>query len=408
MGIVEARLVNEDDELAARVVEVRHSRGSFTTPTYAVNVFELDRRIIKEDDLQGVVEVSMSFKPERLSAINRDVHLQQQLEGKVNSYIGRVPQNQLVVVVPIVRSKQRRGLSLNEAFSYGTHIAELVAHPRADVVCTPIFHRVAEKNIEVLIEKFLEAMTSYNVGVALSIPYTSREMWEKLVEIYLRQLDRNSRALQNFLCVDYNGSNPISKYILHNYVLRYVKTLQEDIGEAVVIYGANVKYSNVIRKYDELPARDLIAYFTQLDMFGGNHKERGLTKEVAEKSKAEESLWREKLLNRERYTYINVEKMVKEPKLAIPEVEHVVELINAGHHISYIKKRVKRINVKHTLAETEVLKPLFSGKGWQHYEKPKQYLNSKEILKIDEIILKRLEAYNKVLKSRTKKLDEYT
>jgi len=407
MGIIESRLVNEDDELAARVVEIKHSRGSLTTPAYAVNALELDRSIIKEDNLQGIVEVSISFRPEQLSSMNRDIHYQQQLENKINSYIGRIPKDQLIVVVPIIRSKQKFELNLNEASFYGAYIPELVFHPRADLICTPIFHRVAERHIDVLIEGFLEAMTSYKVSVALSIPYMSREMWGKLMEIYLRQLDRNNRALQNFLCVDYSGSNPISRYTLHNYVLRYVKTLQEDTGEAVVVYGANVKYSNVVKKYDELPARDLVAYFTQLDVFGENHKERGLTKEVAKKSKAEESLRRQKLLNRERYTYINIERMDKEPELATPEVGHVINLIKTGYHVSYIEKTVKRINIRHILAEAEILKPLFSGKGWQQYEKPKQYLNSKEILKIDEIILERLETFTKILKPRTKKLDEY-
>jgi len=249
-------------------------------------------------------------------------------------------------------------------------------------------------------------MTSYDVGVALSIPYTtSRQMWEKLFEIYLDHSNRNSRALPNFLCVDYNGSNPMLKYALHNYVLRLAKTLQDSIGEPIIIYGANVKYGNVLKKYEELPAEDLISYFTQTDIIGENHKEKGLPQEVAEKSRADESLWREKLLNRERYTYINIEKMVNEPKLAIPEINHIAELIKENYKSSRIKRRVKQINIKHILAETGVLKPLFSGQGWQQYEKPMQYLNSKEILKMDKTILKRLEEYNKILKS--KNLDEY-
>jgi len=154
MGVIEASLIEEGDELATRALNVRHSRGSFATPAYAVNIAEFDRNIIKENDLQGIAEVSISFTPERLKDLNKDARRQQQMEDKINSLMSRALRNQLVVGLPILKGKKRRELSSNEASSYGTYIAELIAHPRTDVVCTPIFHRVAETNVEVLMENF--------------------------------------------------------------------------------------------------------------------------------------------------------------------------------------------------------------------------------------------------------------
>ena len=85
---------------------------------------------------------------------------------------------------------------------------------------------------------------------------------------------KNDRLLLNFLYVDYNGSNPISKYALHNYVLGYTWALQEEADEPVAMYGVNVKHSKVSQKHDEIPARDLAVYFAQADLFGENHKRK--------------------------------------------------------------------------------------------------------------------------------------
>jgi len=302
---------------------------------------------------------------------------------------------------------QKRELSADEASSYGKYIAELVANSKADIVCTPIFHRIAEKRFEILVKAFLDAVASYSVGVALSIPYASRDMRDRLVEIFLDSANRNNRALLNFVCVDYNSSNPISKYALHNYVLRYAKELQDEIGEPVAVYGANVKYSRAAKKYDELPARDLAGFFARLDMFGGSHKRKPIPGEVAEKLRAEESVWKQKLLNRVRYTYISLDKMAEDPDLAVPEVELVEELIAKGFGRSQVEKTVKQINIRSILAEVDVLRSLFSGRGWQHFENPIQYLSSKEIAKIDDKLFKNLKSYAEILKPRTRRLDEY-
>ncbi len=404
---IEVKLLNEHEDVPARTLRIKHARGSLETPAYAVNVAEIDRRLIREDDLQGIVEVLVSFKSEQLENMNRDASLQQQFEYRMNSYMRRIPSDQLVVAIPILESKQGLTLSDSKAAVYGIYIAELISNPSIDIICTPVFHRVAEPLIKILVEEFLHAMTTYNINVALSIPYASRETWEKLIEIYFKWLNKNNRMLLNFLCVDYNGSNPISKYTLHNYVLRYTQTLQEEINESIVVYGVNVKYSRVAKKYDELPARDLAAYFAQLDVFGENHKRKAIPKEVAERIKTKEPLSKQKLLNRERYTYISLDKMLENPTLAIPEVKLVKTLVEEGRHTKYIERIAKRVNIRNTLSEAKILKQVFNGKGWQTFEKPIQYLMSKEIVRIDNILLQRLESFAKSRRPRTKKLDEY-
>ena len=405
MTVIETRLVNEYDDIPSRAVIVKHAKGSLVTPTYAVSVTEIDQKFVKSEDLRGAVEVFVRFGQELLERVHKDIELRKRLEYRVNSYMKKIPGDQLVVAVPVIEGK-REYITIDKASFYGIHIAELVSHRYVDIVCTPTLHGIAEEHFDILVEKFLEAMNSFDVEVALSIPYyVSRTMWDKLIKIYSEAVDRNNRVLLNFLCVDYNGSNPISKYALHNYVLRYARTLQDEIGEPVVVYGVNVKYSRVVRKYDELPARDIASYFARVDLFGKNHRRLPIPGDVAERLESEESLKKQKLLNRRRYTYISLDKMIEDPNLAVPEISFVKGLVDEKHDRSLIERVVNRINMKSILAEIDILRPLFSGLGWQHFENPLEYLNTKEMVKMDSMLTRRLKEFSKVLTS--KRLDEY-
>lgn len=406
---IEVELLNEDNIILARSVRIRHARGSLETPVYAVSAAQIYRRVIGQGDLQGVVELSMMFRPEQLDSMARDASLQQKFEHRVNSYVKKIPSDQLVVTVPLLES--RRGFPLSDnndrALTYGDYIAELVSNPRVDITCTPVFHGVAERIIELLVEEFLHAMTSYNIDVALSIPYASRECWGRIVKIYFKWLSNNNRMLLNFLCVDYNSSNPIAKYALHNYALRYTRTLQEEISEPVAIYGVNVKYGRVAGKYEELPARDLASYFAQLDIMGENHKRRALPKEVIEKTRSESSFDKQKLLNRKRYTYISLGKMLENPGLAIPEIKYFQGIEEERHRIKDIERIARQVNLRSILTEAKILKQIFSGKGWQGYGKPEEYLKSKKIIHIDSTLLKKIKNFAKPYKYKAKKLDKY-
>lgn len=266
---IETRLLIEHDDILARTLRIKHARGSLETPAHAVSILDIGRAPLGESDLQGIVEVPVVFKPEHLEAMGRSTQRQRQFEYRMNSYLGRIPSSQLTIAVPLLEAVRGAEFSRDKAPVHAAYIAELVAHPRMDVVCTPVFHGVIEEQAKALLEEFLHTMTTYSVGVALSIPYTSRETRQELIGTYFRWVDKNNKMLLNIVCVDYNGSNPISKYSLHNYVTTYTRTLQRETGEPVAVHGVNVKYSRIARKYDELPARDLTSYYAQLDMFGG-------------------------------------------------------------------------------------------------------------------------------------------
>jgi len=410
---IRVKLLREGEDVLARAVEVSHSRGSLRTPSYAVNVIDIDRRLLREKDLLGIAEIYTAFRLEQLKSLSRDISLQQEFEYRMNSYVRRVPSDQLAIAIPLLGGGQGYSFSDDEEISkYATFITELMTNPRVDLICTPAFHRIAEDRIPIFIEKFLEATTSYSKDTALTMPYASRETRDKVVETYLKWADKNNRALLNFLCIDYNGSNPISKYSYHNYVLGYVWLLERETGEPVVMYGVNVKYSRVAKKYDELPARDLVSYFTQVDIYGRSHKRRPIPGEVAERLRADEAVKKQKLLNRERYTYVSLDKMYKDQSLRPPEVEaEIIEqlLAEASYNIRRVERKIKLINIMITIMEAKVLGEFFRSGEYDSFKTPLQYLKSKEIVRIDNILLQRLEKLAKLHRHelRTKSLDEY-
>ncbi len=398
---IEIKLLNMDDEVLGRTLYIRHNRGSFYTPAYALSVLDFDGEIGVSP--KGVVEVYLNFKPESLKMISSEENRERWLTYSMNTYTKRIPLDQLVLFIPAVE-KGREQIESSNAKEYGSHIAELTSHPRADIVCTPVFNRISEEKMTPVIEGFLEAMTAYRNYVALTIPYAPRDTRRKVIETYLKLTDKNNRMLVNILCVDYDASNPITRYIFHNHILNNLRILERELNEPVILIGVNVKHGRISQKYNEWPAKDLTSYYVELDVIARNHKRKPLPEGVLEKIKIEEKE-KHKLLNTNRYTYISLQQMLREPNLAIPEIKYVEKILDRKP--GRLEKTVKIINSKKKIEETHVLKQLFNGKGWREYEKPLQYLKAKEIAKIDKNTIVKIEKIAKRHSRKTETLDYF-
>ena len=69
----EGKVVEESEDVLTRAVEVSHSRGSLRTPAYAVNVLDVDRKLLNEGDLLGVAEIHTVFRPKQLKNSSRNM-----------------------------------------------------------------------------------------------------------------------------------------------------------------------------------------------------------------------------------------------------------------------------------------------------------------------------------------------
>jgi hypothetical protein len=400
--VLRVKLADSCEGSLARVLDIGSSRGSFQTPTYAVSVGYIDGIILKEDVLRGIVELPIHLSFKELGRAVRDVNVRERIERKVNSLARRTPGKHLAVLVPILevpKGMDLESLGRDGVGSYVEQAVELSYNPRADVVCAPVFQGVPEHLFSYVIEGFLKSADSFNAYLAPSIPYASRSTLSNLVNTYRKYFSRSSKVLPNFICVDYNNSNAISRYSLHNYVLTVLGQLEGDYGEPVAVFGTNVNYSRVGLKYREVPARDLASYFVRLDIIGPNHKVPRLPPKVVEQELPKDELTKRKLLRREDYVYVNLKDLLELPP---PEVANLMKVIKLGRELPEV---IKRINTAIILTETDYLRErVFRGELGGN---PLKYLESKRASRIDprmvEVVRRLTERYT----SKSKTLSDY-
>jgi hypothetical protein len=151
--------------------------------------------------------------------------------------------------------------------------------------------------------------------------------------------------------------------------------MERDRGEPVALYGVNVKYSRVAKKYSELPARDLASYFIGVDLFGSNHKRPIIGCQIIEVLKPGV---KPKLLIREDYTYVDAEWALQ--KREDPLILKIAELVKMNIKKSSVV--AKKYNVRETLMESGYLRErVFKSTSDIH---PLSYLMSKKAVNLDE------------------------
>ncbi|MEM0023432.1 MAG: hypothetical protein QXF90_02040 [Thermofilaceae archaeon] len=408
MAGISIKLTREDTDTLARSLEIKHRTSSFSTPSFAVSPSQIDGVVVTERDLRGLIEIPIILRPDALKRMRQDEALQRRFEQRINRKIRRIPADQLVVITPLFEGNYSED---SEIRTYGTYAADLVANPRAGVVATPAFHRSNEKFIVGFTREFLEAITTHGVHVALTIPpFISRETLEKLIELYMSFANENERYLTNLLCVDYNGSNPISRYTFHNFILRFARAIEAETGEPVAILGLNVKYSKLALKYDELPARDLASYFVRLDAYAANHKRIPIPGEVIEKSKKEKKFEeRLKILSRNFYAYVSLPRALSEHALSTREKEQLQKLLEDAEepHDRNLPKRIRSFNAKLIISEALTLQQSLKEGAWGPFESSRNYLESKKSLREDAESIKRINKLTEQFKPKSDKLDSF-
>jgi hypothetical protein len=265
-----------------------------------------------------------------------------------------------------------------------------------DVVCVPVFHKLSEKYIEAFIDEFLSISTSFRKYVVSTIPYISRTARTRLVSKYIKWFNKSDFVIPELVCVDFSGSNPISRYTFHNYVVTYIRALEAEFGSPAAVLGVNVKYGKTADKYEEIPARDLASYFALLDIQGKNHKRQSLPGEVAEKTKSEPPLQKLKILNRAKYVYISLAKALAEQLLLPEEASHLPGSPAEEFSRSKLERMVRLVNVRRFLAETRTLRMVFTDPS-----EPAKYLKEKEAAKIDESMLRNIRKLARQYRARS-------
>ncbi|RLE52044.1 MAG: hypothetical protein DRJ33_04645 [Candidatus Methanomethylicota archaeon] len=389
MVSLKTSLAYEAEEVASRSLKIMHSRGSFVTPIRALKAKGVESLEIDERELRGVVEVYASFTLSKLENARQNVIREQTIERGLQSASAKAYDNEAVIVIPNVEAIGPQ-TSISNPEKIGEYVAELIAIRRADLVFSPMFYRVNEKYILEILDGFLNAASTLSKPVALTIPYVSKQVREEVTEKFLKKSNIYNNLILNFICVDYYGSNPITKYTHHNFALKLSKTLERQINEPVVLYGANIKYSRVIHKYEEIPARDLASPFAGIDIVGPNHRRPIVSRQIAPLLKQEK-----KIISPTKYTYMAVNKSLRE-RNTLPELNEgkitASILLKAMENPIKLDRVIEAYNAEKTAIELYNIRNIF-----KRQENIKQYLYNKHGIKTDQKTREQLEKYHKLI-----------
>jgi len=390
-------LLSKAQDVLCRVLRINYGRGSFETPIRVLNVHQ-EGRFLASRGIRGIAEIYLQFSFKRIEELSGNYRKQEELARRIRTYISRYGGQNMTILIPSIEDRPDRAPSLPPK-DLGCYIAELMCFPDVDLVTMPIFYRVNEKLIPQIIDGFLEATSAFKTNIALALPEVSRECKKEILHLYQEHMERNSNLLINFICMDYNGSNPINKHVDHNLLMWIVNVLEREYEENVIVYGINVKYSKVGRKYERITARDLLAPYLGVDIIGPNHRRPIIAKEIAETLR-KVPYTEKKVLDIDRYLYVNLEVCARERKDA-----RVKGLARASYKLMSKKAFGLLLNVYNAseyLVELNNVRSLIN-EGVSLYD----YVTHKEGLVQDNTARARMDTLIRNIARREKRIDEY-
>ena len=400
---LKVKLINQVEDTATRVLEIKHEKTTITTPEYAVPANYLDNEILGEAIIGGIVELPRYYKIEGIEKLGSSSEVEAKHTYRINSLLNRVPQDKIIIAIPIV-DLQRREITRQKADKYVETIVYETVHHKVDVVCAPIIYGGSDKVTLQFTQSFLETLSTYDKPVALTVSRTySKDLRNEIIRTFLGSyIEENNNALTNLICTDYAASNPVVHYQFHNQIIKLAKELEAQLGEPAAIYNTNTKHSRVHKLYKETPARDIASYFILTDITGPNHRPIKLNQTIITQEKTSTH----QILQRKTYTYqdtqqIYIENLSKETKLTPTQLN---KLLNQPEP----KKTttIKKINTRNATLEAHQLQTLFK-KTDKH--KINEYLNKKTITKTDKRLPKAIKTTRKLLNQiKTKPITKYT
>ena|GEM_PF-1063676 len=188
------------------------------------------------------------------------------------------------------------------------YLVHLLNYPLFDMVVPPIIPKLPLNGYVGFIKAFLDVVetTRFMPAVVPYIPHYATKDVMKIFDYYARE----ERLAKEFICVEFNGGNPISQYARVSLVVRKALALERELGTPVVLHALNLKYGKATRASSVVPAKDLLVFAMGFDSFGWSHKRIPIQAGVGRYELAA------KLLNRADYGYysLNIAKEhIKEP-----------------------------------------------------------------------------------------------
>lgn len=254
-----------------------------------------NENILTNDVIKGLVEVYRHIDQEKIHKMISDNKEVAKFSYGLSSSLKKVDTTR-EVVIGILEFNSRGNIPNPEETEL---LLDLLNNPYFDIVASPIIPKLPFEKYTKFLDEFIKVYESSSFIPALSpcIPHYSRSDIPRLFEYYAKQ-DIFSK---NFICVDFNGSNPISQYTFVSMIVREAIFLEREFGEPVFLHAVNLKYGKATKKQIVVPAKDLLIFTIGFNSFGANHKILPIAGAIGDYE------LRTKVLDRNNYGYYSLE-----------------------------------------------------------------------------------------------------
>lgn len=287
----------------ARNIELNIESKGIVTPKKALSASQdkyHNETVLKNDEIRGLVEVYRHIDRERLHNMMTDGSDAARFSYTVSSSLKEVKPHKEITLGIIEYDARGELPNAKET----TFLLDITNNPRLDIAVVPILPKLTCENYIRFLDKFTEVYKSSSFIPALvpCIPHYSSLDIPDLFEYYAKK-DIFER---NFICVDFNGSNPISQYMFVSTVVREAILMEKEFGQPIFLHAVNLKYGKATKKQVAVPAKDLILFAMGFNSFGANHKIVPISSAIGAYE------LKTKLLNRADYGYysLNIAKNV--------------------------------------------------------------------------------------------------
>ena len=368
---MKVKLINQAENLLARVIELNIQGFSIKTPKKALWSYGsryCEAAILSAPSYRGIIEIYLRLNSDQLNKLLDDEKKRNSFKYRLVSALKKVRENEIVVLIPEYEATESH---FKKSMEY---MADLLLHPRVNILAVPIIRNMTLDNVIENIRTFVNSASGafdiLTVPTILPIPLLKLEALIREYEVFFSKY--NSFRL-DYVCLDFNSSNPISKYDIVRFTLRKFKQIENEIRTPVVIHGVNVKYGRAVHKEKIAPARDLTSPYMGIDILGSNHKPLKLPREYMVKKEF-------KVLNIKEYGYYDLNQIIPgnlsyyEPKNSLITINTLHKLEKAGNHLT-LEAMIKNYNAeKQELELQNILTQL------QKNENLEERLNSKSSL----------------------------
>lgn len=314
---LKTKIIDCDEEFPlARIIRLNVGSKEITAPKKVLSASRnkaTNEIMLKNTAIRGIVEVYRHFDTDKIQNILTNNAEAARVSNEISASLKETENNE--IIMGLIEYDSKGIIPSSEQTSMLLHI---INNPYFDVATVPFLSKMPCEDYIKFLDTLAEHCKSFSFRLALVpfIPHYSISNLPALFKYYARK----DVFMSNLICVDFNGSNPISQYMFVSAIVKEARKIEKETGQPVFLHAVNLKYGKATKKLDIVPAKDLMIFTMGFNSFASSHKKIAIAGGIGSFEP------KTKLLNREDYGYYSPENAnnIKDNKAYEVTVEDVL------------------------------------------------------------------------------------